>query len=425
MNLLRALAARATPPVFVVAGDGGYARARKLRLDPRLRAVASPRHATILLVIGRIPPALEAEATAVHDQLPAPRAVVVWSDVAPTVPDWNAMPRVADHDDPVPTVTAVHRDVVRGSRRSTDILGPTINPRPWQGVGPHGQGGEGMMGGHPYGRAMAMTGEDVRDGLQLDRLCVPLGPFLPFMPPGLRLEAVLQGDVFVDLTVRRVPCTRPDRPPVFERAATEAVAIAELEQARAVHLVEVTSQLLLLHGLGALAVRLARTVHRGDPDQLERLVRRLGRLGLLRGATRGIGPVAADLVGNSGPNARAAGCRDDARSRDPAYRELDFTPIVANEHSGDAWNRCRQRLAEAVQALTMARRAQTTMREPGPELETPRGRLDARVDWTRVLPELAIGRSFDAFMTTLVSLDLDCPLDHTLDRTEEHASCRT
>lgn len=405
VNLLRALAAAAAPAVHVIAGDGGHARARRLRLDDRLRVVDSPREATVLLLVGRLPTALVDAVAQVHDQLPEPRGVVIWSDAVPIVAGWGAEPRVADDEDPVPRIIALHRELTRGGRSSSELLGPRTNPVRWRGLGPHGQGGEGMMGGHPYGRPMAMTGEDVRDGLQLDRLTVPLGPFLPFIPPGLQLQVVLQGDVIVQLHPLRLPTTCQDLPPVFGQARSRAVPLAQLERARAVHLVEVTCQLLELHGLHALAMRLSSAVRRDEPRAIDRIGAMLGRLGILWGATRGIGEVSARTVGGIGPNARAAGSSDDARTRDPTYRALGFTPIVGQR--GDALARWQQRLAEAAQALALARRFGDTMRPPGPELETPRGRAGVTVDWPKVLSELAVGQPFDAFVTTLVSLDLD------------------
>ena len=61
------------------------------------------------------------------------------------------------------------------------------------------------MGGTPYGRPMAMTGEDVRDGLMLDRYTATIGPFAPMLPPGLALEVTLQGDVIVATEVQAPP----------------------------------------------------------------------------------------------------------------------------------------------------------------------------------------------------------------------------
>src|SRR3546814_3144822 len=62
-----------------------------------------------------------------------------------------------------------------------------------------------MMGGKPYGRPMAMTDEDLRDGLALDAYTACFGPFLSVLPPGLLLELTLQGDVIQSAKVLRTP----------------------------------------------------------------------------------------------------------------------------------------------------------------------------------------------------------------------------
>ena len=90
------------------------------------------------------------------------------------------------------------------SKGEPDLL-PDEPPNPWQGIGPHGQGGKGMMGGVPYGRPMAMTAEDGRDGLQLDQTTVQIGPYLQTWPCGLVLELTLQGDIVQRARVVRTP----------------------------------------------------------------------------------------------------------------------------------------------------------------------------------------------------------------------------
>src|SRR3546814_19198885 len=62
-----------------------------------------------------------------------------------------------------------------------------------------------MMCGKPEGRPMAMTEEDVGDGLALDAYTACFGPFLSVLPPGLLLELTLQGDVIQSAKVLRAP----------------------------------------------------------------------------------------------------------------------------------------------------------------------------------------------------------------------------
>src|SRR3546814_19371411 len=91
-----------------------------------------------------------------------------------------------------------------GERRSEDDLLPDEPPVAWRGKGDHGQGGEGMMGGKPYGRPMAMTAEDLRDGLALAAYPACFGPFLSVLTPGFLLDLPLQSVVIQSATVFRV-----------------------------------------------------------------------------------------------------------------------------------------------------------------------------------------------------------------------------
>src|SRR5262249_60647037 len=73
-------------------------------------------------------------------------------------------------------------------------------------------GGMRMNGGFqtPGGLPTASPGED-RDGLKLDQLHVPLGPFLPDWPAGLVVRVTLQGDVIQYATAEVVGATAEGR----------------------------------------------------------------------------------------------------------------------------------------------------------------------------------------------------------------------
>jgi hypothetical protein len=409
VSLPARLAAASPAPVFVLRGDGAPPRAPFLPLARRLEVVASPRFASVLLVAGRIPDALLDAAAQVHDQLPHPRAVAFWGSSGAAFP-FDDPVRIAADADPAPSLAALHRDLMRGRRASTPRLGPTRSPVEWRGVGPHGQGGEGMMGGTPYGRRMAMTGPDLRDALELDRVRLTVGPFLDWLPPGLSLALELQGDVVQTLEPRAPASLGVDRPEAFRRARAEPVPVAVLERARAAHLLVAAARLLRLHHLDALAhrtLRLAAAPPSGGAD-----VRRLAeplRRGLAL-ALGGVGRIAdGEAARGLGPAARAAGRREDARLEDPAYAGLGFEPVV--QGGGDARARFAQWLDEAAQALDLAARAGERVRSPGPPLEGPRGPLGDEAARARrgreLLPALAVGGTFDALATTLVSLDLD------------------
>lgn len=201
VSLLRRLAADAPTPVYAVAGRGGRDAVRSLRLDDGLDLVASPRHATVLLVVGAVSEEQVDALRQVHDQVGEPRGAVWWSGAAPDDAMRGALPdAIHVQEGAAAAARRVHRALLMGERPSSAVLGPGENPTDWQGVGPHGQGGKGMMGGTPYGRSMAMTGEDIRDGLQLDRVPVALGPFHAALPHGVVLDVELQGDVVVDCT---------------------------------------------------------------------------------------------------------------------------------------------------------------------------------------------------------------------------------
>ncbi len=317
---------------------------------------------------------------------------------------------------------------------SPDAL-PDVDPAPWRGVGPYGQGGTGMTGGVPYGRPLAGRADD-RDGLKLDQLLVRVGPFLPPFPPGLLLDVRLQGDVIQEATVpapdadeaessgdeghSTAPALRAhparladaaDSP--FTTALTRPVPIAELELARARHHLAWLAEALRVSGLEAYGLRtlkLASGLDVESAEAIEALDRWLRRNWSLRWGTRRVGVVtreqAAGLPG--GPVARASGDDRDARSQDPAYRRLGFEPIVRSE--GDALARWRLRVAEARQSLRLAKRSGTSTATPSSVVEGPRGPLgdDAppSAGLVALLPALLAGMEWGDAVTTVVSLDI-------------------
>lgn len=203
MSVLDRFALDAPVPVFAAVGALGLGRAEHLTLDSGVRLVSSPRHAAVLLVTGDIGDKALVDLRRIHDQLAHPRATVWWSADPPA--DWEDPITIPERDGAAVVLSSVWRALLSGKRRSeTDCL-PDAPPNPWRGVGPHGQGGKGMMGGMPYGRPMAMTGDDIRDGLTLDAYSASFGPFLPTLPPGLVLNVTLQGDVIQRAEVERAP----------------------------------------------------------------------------------------------------------------------------------------------------------------------------------------------------------------------------
>lgn len=437
---LKQLASSAPAPVYSLGVGPERSVGRRLLCEPGLEVARSPRHASVLVVAGPLPEPTHTAAKLVHDQIPHPRAVVVCdaashSDAPLPFPD----PARTGPEELPSTIRRVFEALHHGERDSSEPLLPGRNPVSWRGVGPHGHGGKGMMGGKPYGRSMAMTGDDIRDGLMLDRVEFVVGPFLWWMPAGLELKVQMQGDVIQSLEPR-VPGGPPASPPrhqglptdlpaVFVRARDERVAVADLERARAQHHLEATADFLVLHGLRQLA---RRALHATTPAQVDALRSSLRRSLSLTASARGIGQLEGgqlhdpDQLAGLGAVARAAGDPRDARTEDPAYEGLGFEPIAGgteNQEDGasDALGRVFQRLAEASQALELAERARASddpMRQPGPPLEGPRGPIEfgdtdgGRRDmrgrrWQQILSQHAPGAAWEEFVTTLVSLDID------------------
>lgn len=249
---LAGIAEAAPAPVFAAVGPGFRDRVEDLGLDPRVDLVASPRHATLLLVAGEIPERFQEPLARVHDQVPSPRATVRWED-------GDTREEIAGR------AAALQRALLRGEQGSEPHRLADEPPAPWRGKGYHGQGGEGMMGGKPYGRPMPMTADDLRDGLALDALTFRLGPFFPHLPPGLGLEITLQGDVVQAVEVQAPPFAQP--------------AIGTREAA-----LRSVSRTLRASGAAALAERALRAAASCDPEDARRLrslLRRTGTLALL------------------------------------------------------------------------------------------------------------------------------------------------
>lgn len=217
-------------PVFPAVGADARNRVEALHLRHGVRLVPTPRHATVLLVAGRVPLEHQQRLDRVHDQMPHPRSTLHWGAQAPA-PGLveGEMPRrtpdhVAEGEDPVDALARLQREVLGGGRESDRPRLPDRPAAPWRGLGDHGQGGEGMMGGRPYGRPMAMTADDIRDGLALGQLSVALGPFFPPFPPGLILHLSIQGDLVQEATVMSEPFPQPPSGPLRRVARVLRVA---------------------------------------------------------------------------------------------------------------------------------------------------------------------------------------------------------
>lgn len=217
--LLRRLAAQAPVPLFAAIGRNGSRPVADLARHPGVCLESSPRHAAVLLVAGELRAADLEDLRRLHDQIPHPRATLWWG-TAVAFPHGETLPTTAN---PFDAVRALYGALMEGRRETEPDLLPDEPPTPWRGKGDYGQGGEGMMGGTPYGRPMPMTGDDLRDGLSLDAYAVCVGPFLPMLPPGLQLQVTLQGDVIQSAKVRRAP--HPPEPEGRADAARRRLAV--------------------------------------------------------------------------------------------------------------------------------------------------------------------------------------------------------
>jgi hypothetical protein len=413
-SILGRLAAKATPSVFVAAGMGAAEVVAQLEASGEIHRVASPAAATVLLVVGGIPPALESSVAAVHDGMAHPRGTVH----LPLGFDHGSLPTsphalvAGSAEEAAVVIRDVFAVLMSGRRASDPALLPDVDPNPWRGVGPYGQGGSGMTGGTPYGRPLAELGAD-RDGLRLDVLPLRIGPLFAPLGAGVTLDATMAGDVIVEARLADSPFAPPKEATIFQRALNMQVPIAEVEIARARdHLRWVASSLAVM-GIPALAVRTLRLAAEPLPDasRVAALARRLRVLRIPTLPWAGRGPLASDAVHGLalGPVSRASGEIDDARADEPAYRRLGFEPLIGT--AGDAAERWTLRLREAAASLDLARRAGATEAWGSEVVECPRGRLtptSAPFGRIRALvPSLLEGLEWGDAVVSLVSLDID------------------
>ncbi|MSU89193.1 NADH-quinone oxidoreductase subunit D [Rhodobacteraceae bacterium 2CG4] len=265
------------------------------------------------------------------------------------------------------------------------------------------------------------------DGLVMEWIDAPFGPFFPGLPGGLGLTLTLDGDSVVraavsshasgppapDLAAKDLPdrlaALSPLAPGALRELACRALESvsgiapgpdAATARAAAVERERVASHLNWLADLArqtglSWLERRAAALHQGlraaGTDEIARrapairaLAGRVRRTPLLRDKLAGIGRIGTSgAEGIVGPVARATGLATDARADDPAYAELGFATLT--QTSGDAWARLSQRLAEIGQSLDLIARAGAIALPEAPaplprdghgmaSLETPRGK---------------------------------------------------
>ena len=238
------------------------------------------------------------------------------------------------------------------------------------------------------------------DGLKMEWVDVPFGPFFPGLPGGLQLDLTLDGDAVAaaragsavgtrgslhegaaswDAFADRLAALSPLSPVAYrllaclalEQAAGQSVetGIAHARIA-AVERERMASHFGWLAGFGAQsgfgwleqrAAALQLQLRAATPAEIAGLapdvtavLARLQRTPLLNDKLKGIGRLTGDDV-MSGPVARAAGIARDARSDNPVYAALGFAVLTGAD--GDALARLTQRCGEILQSLELIARA--------------------------------------------------------------------
>ena len=279
------------------------------------------------------------------------------------------------------------------------------------------------------------------DGLPMDWIEAPFGPFFPGLPGGLRLILTLDGDTVAGSSahslvgdveplqrsamdagsfIERLASMDPLAPISYRTLACRAVEsaagvdldadsacarVGALERERiASHLgwLALFGQQTGFDWLARRAASLQLDVLRADIKRvmalkpaIQALVKRLQRTPLLKSRTAGIGRLAPDSA-LRGPVARATGIGDDARGMDKTCAALGFAPV--SRQGGDALARLHVRVDEIMHSLALIEAA-GAIEPPAPVdigeasgtgeavVETPRGmaRLHLSLEKGRVV----------------------------------------
>jgi NADH:ubiquinone oxidoreductase subunit D len=260
---------------------------------------------------------------------------------------------------------------------------------------------------------MAIVGEPSVDGLVMESIDLRYGPLGTPLPGGLAVDVTLDGDVVAEASVHAL-LSAPADPlaPVAASAPAGWQGVAAVETERAVsHLAWLRAFARLL-GWPRLVEACTRAVAASaDPvtagAAVDALVALVDGSGWLRMRTGGRGTVGVDvarMAGLQGPNGRASGLADDARTHDPRYRALGFEPLIRTE--GDARARTRVRAEEARVALRLAAAALNADDEPpaAAPVESPRGGAAAAA--RHVAAQAMVGAEWAAALVILASFDL-------------------
>jgi hypothetical protein len=390
---LRAFAL-ARPHILIAPLPGGTASRLAVERLARERGwplAATPRDADVLAVCGASDGDLGTHLAHLLSQIPAPVALARLGVEGPA---------------------RVHGGAVIG----TDLAVAGARPAGEQAD----MGDEGMVAA---GLPTAGTRPD-RDGLELDALTVPLGPFLVAWPAGLTCTLVLQGDVVQDVAVEAALAPGAGGAfwdaPWLRSLRGERVTVAEAEARRAAAHLDALARLLVVAGFdgpASAAGRLRDGALDGgaDADGVAALRRRLEGSRLLRRQTAGYGVIDAEALtsaGVTGPALRATGLARDLRSLSDSYP--GFEPCVLEDAVGDVRSRWRQWLAEAEQALRVAATSDAVLEPVDGQHDGPRGRIatgpaahSASGALRSLLPGALVGEDLGIARLVVASLDPD------------------
>ncbi len=354
--------------------------------------------------------AREAPATAGHTHADQPE-LIVDADTHATPAQDHAAQHGMNHDAPAEYTCPMHPEVVQNEPGSCPECGMNLELRETKGTKSHEDAGISPDSDHSsmdhnhmdHGDMafMSMVGvtKDLprsSDGLPMDWIDVPFGPFFPGLPGGLLLTLTLDGDTVAGSSVQtpggneellqhsaldagsfieRLAKVEPLAPVSYRLLAcraTENAAGVEVPAATACARVGALERERIASHLGWLALfgqqtgfdwlqRCAaslqlkvqnagiRQVLALKPD-IAFLIKRLHRTPLLKSRTAGVGRLAPNAA-LRGPVARAAGIGNDARSTDPSYAALGFTPVC--REGCDALARLQVRVEEITHGLAL------------------------------------------------------------------------
>lgn len=236
----------------------------------------SPADADVLVVCGSSADSALVDAVEqVWAQLPGPRARTQVCDVGQVDETLTGI-LVSYRDWTTQTDPGTAADHVPDEDRGTADNGHGMDDG-----GSDGDMGDMEMDMSGPGGIPLASGEDDRDGLEMDVLHVQLGPVLAFWPSAIIVGCTLHGDVITQVEVRDSPTNEPSTG-------------AESASDRAAYRLDCVTRLLSLAGaedLAALARRCRDRAVDGEIPDLATLWRRVERSRLLRWSLRDVGVI--------------------------------------------------------------------------------------------------------------------------------------